>query len=147
MPTLRSSAEILSLDFAECAANLPSRRDWPYRIHRIVQILFINFNELQDCWGTWFAKQTKNITILNKKTNFQQSWHCLDNQPFCRRGHTVLRQSLPQKTEHVLFVRMTDTQVVFYQMNDILVFSYGHNYELCTQHDCHIVLFPANPVS
>ena len=28
-----------------------------------------------------------------------------------RRGHTVLRQSLPQKTEHVLFVRMTDTQV------------------------------------
>ena len=146
MPTLviRSSAKILSLDFDESAENLPSRRDWPYRIHRIkinriVQILSIKFNELQDCWGMWFAKQTKNITILNKKTNFQQSWHCLDNQPFCRRGHTVLRQSLPQKTEHVLFVRMTDTQVD--RSNELHT---GNSY---VQHDCHIVLFPANPVS
>merc|ERR1719495_1039253 len=32
-----------------------------------------------------------------------------------RRGHTVLRQSLPQKTEHVLFVRMTDTQRTLYR--------------------------------
>ena len=31
-----------------------------------------------------------------------------------RRGHTVLRQSLPPKTEHVLFVRMTDIQRKLY---------------------------------
>jgi len=32
-----------------------------------------------------------------------------------RRGHTVLRQSLPAKTEHVLFVRMTDIQRKLYK--------------------------------
>jgi len=32
-----------------------------------------------------------------------------------RRGHTVLRQTLPAKTEHVLFVRMTDIQRKLYK--------------------------------
>ena len=56
----------------------------------------------------------KSITLLNKhsvnfvKLNCKQ-WNQV-RLPY-RRGHTVLRQSLPQKTEHVLFVRMTDTQV------------------------------------
>ena len=31
-----------------------------------------------------------------------------------RRGHIVLKQSLPNKTEHVLFVRMTDIQRKLY---------------------------------
>merc|ERR1712038_1702886 len=32
-----------------------------------------------------------------------------------RRGHIVLKNSLPTKTEHVLFVRMTDTQRTLYR--------------------------------
>ena len=31
-----------------------------------------------------------------------------------RRGHIVLKHSLPNKTEHVLFVRMTDIQRKLY---------------------------------
>ncbi len=32
-----------------------------------------------------------------------------------RRGHIVLKESLPTKTEHVLFVRMTEVQRTLYR--------------------------------
>ncbi len=34
---------------------------------------------------------------------------------FFRRGHIVLKESLPMKTEHVLFVRMTEVQRTLYR--------------------------------
>ena len=40
---------------------------------------------------------------------------CIVSCIIFRRGHTVLKESLPSKTEHVLFVRMTAVQRRLYK--------------------------------